>query len=125
MDGKKVHERILQKKDNGSYVITVPTRMVDILGVEAGQTIRFYGTNGKVMLKPLGRELTKKDIGEMDKYEAAMESIMEQSRSEKKTVRHGRRPAKKTAPPEEPEDSEESEDQEKPEPSRLEKLRIK
>lgn len=100
MEDGNTYERRLQRLRN-SFLIIVPAPIVRHLEAKVGKNITFHTLPGKVVLTYADRDLTKKDIKEIDKYEEAINRLMgpDEEESEKPQTRAG--------------------------PSRLEKLRIK
>jgi len=66
----KVYERRLQRSHN-SFVITVPAQIVRHLKAKAGRNIAFHTMPGKAVLTYANKELTKKDIRDIDRFDEA------------------------------------------------------
>ena len=52
---------------SGSYVVTIPTKIVHSLGLEKGQYVEFAVVNGKIVIKPTTSKITARDLSEADK----------------------------------------------------------
>ena len=83
MDSKKILERQVQRRQC-SYVLTIPTSMIKVLKVKEGQNVRFYDHNDLVIIKAANKELTKKDLSEIEKFEKILDKMMEEDEPEQK-----------------------------------------
>ena len=62
----------------GSYVVTIPLRIVHTLGIRKSQYVRFAISKNKVIIKPVEFNITKKDMAEADRDSAALDRYGEQ-----------------------------------------------
>ncbi len=83
MDSEKILERQVQRRQC-SYVLTIPPSVIKILKVKEGQNVRFYPRNDTVTIKAANKELTKKDLSDIEKFEKILDKMMEEDEPEQK-----------------------------------------
>jgi len=57
----------------GSYVVTIPLQIVHTLGIRRDQYVRFAVSKGKIIIKPVDPNMTKKDLTEADRDSASLD----------------------------------------------------
>ncbi len=65
-------------------IMSVPGPIVHYMGVKPGKNMKFCPINGKVFLMPSDKDLTKKDLTDIDMYERAFDEAMKDDRQESK-----------------------------------------
>ena len=78
---EKVYERKLQQAHD-SYIMTVPRSMVLHLGAKVGKSLTFRPLPDMVVLTLSGKDLTKKDLAEIDKYRKALRVALGREKKE-------------------------------------------
>ena len=106
----ETYERRLQQKTNSSFLVVVPTPLVNHLGIRKGQSLRFHSLPGKMMMiiTPSGKDLTKKDLTDLERAEKIFDEATKKDRKD-----GGEKEEEKTEP------------ETHPKISMLEKLRVK
>ena len=61
------YDRKVQKKGSGGFIVAVPPRIANALGIDKGVTVRFWSVNGKAVFKPAAPDgLTPEDGADID-----------------------------------------------------------
>ena len=82
MTRTKIHERKAQQRINGTIVVTVPPPMVQHLGIQPGRSLTFHPLPDMIVLTLSGKDLTKKDLAEIDKYRKALRVALGREKEE-------------------------------------------
>ena len=59
----------------GSYVVTIPHKIVKMVGIKNNQYVTFAVSNDTVILKPTNKTITKKDVTEANKDSAHFDTM--------------------------------------------------